>query len=346
MIRSARQPLPAITVNDALAARERIRGIATRTPLRFSIPLEYQTGRNVGLKVETMQATGAFKLRGAANAILSLAPEQRDKGVVAASSGNHGRAVAFVAKKLGIPSTICLSRLVPAAKVAAIECLGAKVIVGGKDQDAAIAAAHDIATTHGLAYICPFDDPDVIAGQATIGLEIMEDCPDVDTVIVQVSGGGLAAGVAMVLKTMKPETQVVGVTMEAGAAMYHSLKAGKPVYVEEVPTLADALQGGVLLDNVYTFGMCRRFLDEIMLISEQQIAAAMRYAFRSERLILEGAGACGIALILDRRIREFGQRIVTICTGDNIDPDVFLDIVGTQHHAQEPGTLIWPASNQ
>jgi threonine dehydratase len=322
-----RQSSPPITLTDVYEAKDRIREIATRTPLKPSLSLEALTGRTVYLKMETMQPTGAFKIRGAANAILALNPELRANGVVAASSGNHGRAVAYVARRLRIAATVFLSELVPPAKIAAVECLGAKVIVGGKDQDAAIAAAHAVAMSENKAYICPFDDPFVIAGQATIGLEVLEDCPDLDTMIVQVSGGGLAAGIGMVLKTLKPGTRVIGVTMEAGAAMYHSLEAGRPVEVEEVPTLADALQGGVLLDNRYTFDMCRQYLDKIMLISEEQIAAGMRHAFQHEHLVLEGAGACGISLLLGDEARDFGQRSVAICSGDNIDCDSFLDIV-------------------
>jgi threonine dehydratase len=327
MIQPRQKLMEPITLEDVFTARDRIRGIATRTPMKSSLSLEDLLGQSVRLKMETMQATGAFKIRGASNAILALDPDRRANGVVAASSGNHGRAVAYVAKKLKIPATICLSKLVPSAKITAVEKLGAEVVVGGKDQDAAIVKAHDIASRQNMTYVCPFDDPQVIAGQATIGLEILEDCPDVNTVVVQVSGGGLAAGISMVLKTRKPDIQVIGVTMESGAAMYHSLKAGKPIDVEEVPTLADALQGGILLDNVYTFDMCKQFLDEIMLISEEQIADGIRHAFRNEHLVLEGAGACGIALMLDKRAKEFSDPVVAICSGDNIDPDVFLSIV-------------------
>lgn len=320
-------PIVPVTLEDVYLARERILRFATRTPLKISLSLKGLIGRPVYLKMETLQATGAFKIRGAANAILALDPDRRANGVVAASSGNHGRAVAYVASQLGIPATICLSELVPLAKVCTVEQLGANVVVGGKDQDAAIARGHDIAASENMTYICPFDDPYVIAGQATIGLEILEDCPDADTVIVQVSGGGMAAGIGMVLKTGKADIQVIGVTMKSGAAMYRSLKAGRPVDIEEVSTLADALQGGILLENLYTFDMCRQYLDEIMLISEKQIADGICYAFRNERLVLEGAGACGIALLLDERVSSFGRHIVVICSGDNIDPDKFLDIV-------------------
>ncbi len=274
-----------------------------------------------------MQATGAFKLRGASNAILSLPEEVRSRGVVTASSGNHGRGIAYVARELGISAEIYLSELVPLSKVEAIKSLGANVHVGGKDQDAAISMAHDIETTKGMTYIDPFDDMDVIAGQATIGIEIIEDNPDMDTIVVPVSGGGLIAGIAFAVKTLKPDVKVIGVTMENGAAMYHSIKAGRPVNVEEVSTVADALQGGIGLENRYSFNMCRDYVDDFMLISEEQIMDAMTYAYRNDHLVLEGSGASGIGLLLDDRSRDFGDNIVTICSGDNIDPDRFLEIV-------------------
>ncbi len=316
-----------LTLTDVFEAKKRMAGIATRTPLKNSIALTRDLGRPVALKMETMQATGAFKLRGAANAILSLDDEVRSRGIVTASSGNHGRAVAYVAGKLGVPAAICLSELVPESKIQAIKSLGAEVYVGGKDQDAAMEVAHDIEADEGKTYIPPFDHLGVITGQSTIGVEILEDNPDVDTLIVQVSGGGLAAGIAFAVKSLKPSVKIIGVTMERGAAMYYSQQAGKPVYVEELATVADALQGGIGLDNRYTFAMCQTYVDDFMLISEEQIKAAMTYAYRNEHLVLEGSGACGIALLLDDRLKGVGNNIVTICSGDNVDPDDFLDIV-------------------
>jgi threonine dehydratase len=316
-----------LTMAQVLASSKRIASIATRTPLKPSLSLSNDLGRPVSLKMETLQATGAFKLRGATNAILSLSDEARSRGVVTASSGNHGRAVAYVAKALGIPASICLSDLVPQSKVEAIRRLGADVHVGGKDQDAAMDVAHNIESTQGMSFISPFDNIDVIRGQATMGFEIIEDNPDVDTIVVPVSGGGLAAGVGFAVKTLKPDVKIIGVTMEHGASMYHSLAAGKPVNVEEVSTIADALQGGIGLDNVYSFDLCREFVDEVMLISDTQIMAAMTYAYRNEHLVLEGSGASGIGLLLDERASAFGDNIVTICSGDNIDPDTFMTVV-------------------
>jgi threonine dehydratase len=316
-----------ITVNDVLEAKKRIATIATRTPLKRSIALTKHLARPVALKMETMQATGAFKLRGATNAILSLAPQIRGRGVVTASSGNHGRAIAYVARELGIPAAICVSELVPESKISAMKSLDATVHVVGKDQDAAMIVAHNMAETQNMTFIGPFDEVDVIAGQATIGLEILEDNPEIDTLVIPVSGGGLAAGIAFVVKTQKPSVKIIGVTMEKGAAMYHSINAGKPTFVEELPTIADALQGGIGLNNRYSFAMCREYVDEFMLINDEQIMQAMTYAYRNEHLVLEGSGACGIGLLLDDRAKEFGGNVVTICSGDNIDPDLFSKVV-------------------
>jgi len=320
-----------LTLSEVFKTRKRIADIATRTPLRRSITLTKDLGCPVSLKMETMQATGAFKLRGAVNAILSLTPEQRVKGVTTASSGNHGRAIAYVARELGIPAAICLSDLVPQSKIDNIKSLGASVHVGGKDQDVAMDVSHDIANKDGMTFIGPFDEIEVIAGQATIGLEIIEDNPDVDTIVVPVSGGGLMAGVAFAVKHLKPSVKIIGVTMERGAAMYHSIKAGKPTNVEELATVADALQGGILLDNRYSFKMCQDYVDDYMLISEEQIMNAMRYAYRNEHLVLEGSGAAGIGLLLDERLKGVGKNIVTICSGDNVDPDKFAEIVSKEH---------------
>lgn len=319
---------PPLTKGRIETARRRISGIAAiDTPLRMSSALSRQCGRSVALKLENVQATGAFKLRGAANAILSLSPADRRRGVVTASSGNHGRALAYVASKLGIPATICLSNVVTKAKIDNIAALGVTVDVGGADQDAAMERAAEIAASRGMAFIPPFDHLDVIAGQATIGLEIVAQNPDVDTIIVPVSGGGLWAGVAFAAKAVKPDVRVLGVSMARGAAMYHSLAAGRPVHVEELATVADALQGGIGLANRHSFDLCRRYGDGMALVDEDQICGGIRHAFHREGLVLEGSGACGIAMVLYEPDVALGDHVVILCTGGNIAPDLFLDIV-------------------
>lgn len=316
-----------IRLDDIAKAGRRIAGIATRTPLKLSLNAERYGLASLHLKMETMQPTGAFKLRGAVNAILALDQGQRARGVVAASSGNHGRAIAYAAKRLGLPAAICLSELVTTAKVRAVEAMDAEVIVVGADQDAAIEHARDIEARRGMTYIDPFDDSNVIAGQGTIGLEMLEDAPDLDVIVIQVSGGGLAGGVASAAKAINPDIRIVGVSMERGAAMHESLAAGAPVHVEELKTLADGLQGGVGLDNRYTFNLCKTYLDDFLLLSEEDIANAMREAFFLERLVLEGAGACGLGALMRFRERFSGANAAIICSGDNIDPEEFKKIV-------------------
>lgn len=282
----------------------------------------------VRLKLETLQPSGSFKLRGATNALLALAPEVRQRGVVTASTGNHGRAVAWAARSAGIPCTVYLSRLVPANKQVAIRELGAEVICGGDDQSAAIAQARDRAAGLGLTYLPPFDDPDIIAGQGTIGLEFVEDAADLDTLLIPLSGGGLLAGIALAAKTINPAIQVIGISPEGGAAMIASLQSGHPVEVHEVPTLADSLGGGIGLDNRHTFRLVQRLVDEVVQVSEHEIAHAMSDLYRHERLVVEGAAAVGAALMARGRLPGGGRQVVTVITGNNVDMNQFHHIVG------------------
>lgn len=310
-----------ISLEDVRAAHERIRGLAIETPLKPAYSLSQRLGRPVHLKLETTQPTGAFKLRGAANAVLSLPPEIRRRGVVTMSSGNHGQALAYVAAALGIPCVICLSEQVPPAKIEGIRRHGAECRVTGRDQNSATLQAHQIASKDGLTYISPFDEASVIAGQGTIALEILQQAPQVDTLIVPVSGGGLIGGIALAARALRPEIRIYGVSQDLGPAMYQSLRAGKIVDVHEEPSWADALQGGIPADNRYTFDLCRRHVDEITLLSEAQIAEAMVYALVHERLVLEGGGAAGIgALLKETPALELGEEVAVVLTGDNIDP--------------------------
>ncbi len=315
-----------VTIEDIRQAADRIDHIIRRTPLKPSLPLSRRLGSRVELKLETVQPTGAFKLRGAANAILGLTGDARRRGVVTASAGNHGRAVAYVARELGLPCVVYLSDLVPANKVTAIRDLGAEVRTGAPDFEAASARALAHAADDGLAFIHPFDDRAVVAGQGTIGLEILEDAPEVDTIIVPVSGGGLVAGIAVAVKAIKPSVRIVGVSMERGAAMAASLAAGRPTAIVEEATLADALSGSIGLDNRVTFPLVQRLVDDLLLLSEEQIAAAMVYALRQDRLVLEGAAACALAVLLDPPPGGLGHAVVAVCSGDNVDIDRLLTL--------------------
>ncbi|MEX0695558.1 MAG: hydroxyectoine utilization dehydratase EutB [Rhodospirillales bacterium] len=316
-----------VTLTDVRDAAKRIAGHVTRTPLRASPWLSKQAGYPVRLKCETMQDTGAFKLRGATNAMLGLSEETRRRGVLTLSSGNHGRALAFAAGRLGVRCVVYMSELVPDVKVRAIRDLGADVVIAGRSQDEAEIAALERAQQDGLHYVHPFDDPVVIAGQGTIGLEILEDMPDVANVLVPLSGGGLFAGVALAIKTLKPDVRMIGVTMENGAAMIASLQAGRIVQVNEVATLADALGGGLGTGNMHTFEMTRRTIDEALLLSEDEIAHAMRTLFTEDRLVAEGGGAVGVGALLTGRLTLNDGPTAIVISGCNIDMKRFVEII-------------------
>jgi len=316
-----------VTLSDIEQAARRIKGRVLRTPFTLSAALAERCGVPVGLKLEHHQTTGSFKLRGATNAVLSLSPEERARGVVAASTGNHGRALAHAASAEGSVATICMSRLVPDNKVSEIRRLGATVRIVGRSQDEAQFEVDRLVAEDELVMVPPFDAPAVVAGQGTLGLEIVEAMPDVATVLVPLSGGGLAAGVAAAVKGRSPKTRVIGLTMARGAAMKASLDAGRPVAVEEVASLADSLGGGIGLDNAVTFGMCRALLDDVILLSEPEIAAGMRHAYAQEREVAEGAGAVGIAALLSGRLGRLDGPVAVILSGRNVDMDLHRRVI-------------------
>jgi threonine dehydratase len=315
-----------IPLHDLLQARQRIAGLVRQTPMEHSPSLSRLAGVPVWLKLESQQATGSFKLRGASNAVAQLSAEQQRLGVVTASTGNHGRALAYAAAQQGVKATICLSELVPQNKVRAIRELGAEVVIVGRSQDDAQREAERIAREQGAAFIPAFDHPHVIAGQGSLGLEILEQCPDVCEVLVPLSGGGLFAGVALAIKASSPAIRAHGISMQRGAAMHASLQAGQPVDVEELPTLADSLGGGIGLDNRYTFAITRELCDQVHLLDEASIARGIRHAYREERLVVEGGAAVGIAALLDGLITPRGP-VVVVISGRNIDIDQHLRVL-------------------
>lgn len=325
-----------VDLRDLYRARRAIAGIARRTPLVRSAALSALTGAEVYLKLETVQETGSFKLRGAANRLLNLTPAERSRGVITVSTGNHGKAVAYVAAQLGIPATVCVPQLVLPHKVAAMHSLGAEVVIHGASQDEAEAYAAELTRERGLMWVSAFDDPWIIAGQGTIGLEILEELPEVDTAIVPLSGGGLMAGVSLALKSASARIRTVGVSMERGPAMVLSLAAGRPIPVVEEPTLADSLMGGIGLENHHTLGMVARYVDATALVSEEEIAAAMVYAVREEHTIVEGGGAVGIAALLAGKVEELGQNVAVVVSGGNAETGVLArllvrEFVGDEH---------------
>ena len=314
-----------LALADVYSARARIAGVTVRTPLVPSPHLSTVSGQDFLLKLEIAQPIGAFKLRGAANAIAALPDDCT--GVTCCSTGNHGRGIAYAARARGLRAVVCMSELVPQAKVDGIRALGAEVCITGKSQDDAQAESTRLCKAEGLAEISPFDDASVIAGQGTIGLELLEDRPDLDMILVPLSGGGLAGGIALAAKAIKPDIRVIGISMERGAAMHASLAAGHPVEIEEVASLADSLGGGVGLTNKLSFALCRDLLDDVILVTEAEIYRAMQTLYYEDRLVAEGASAVDIAALQAGKLPPLNGPVAAIITGRNVDMNVFTQIV-------------------
>lgn len=306
-----------LSLNDVFAARNRIACVALPTPL---VPSPYLSQRIDGeflLKLELAQPTGAFKLRGAANAVFGLPDDAA--GVTCCSTGNHGRSVAYAARARDLRAVICMSSLVPQAKIDGVRALGAEVRIVGNNQDEAQEECLRLVRDEGLTEIPPFDDLRVIAGQGTIALELLEARPDLATILIPLSGGGLAGGVALAAKQIKPDIQIVGITMDRGAAMYDALKAGRPVPVEEVASLADSLGGGIGMDNRYSLDLCRALLDDAVLVSEEEIYRAMQALYYEDRIVCEGGSAVGVAALLAGKLTDLSGPVAALITGRNLD---------------------------
>ncbi len=315
-----------ITLQDIYQARQPIVDVARRTPIIDCPRLSENLAAQVIFKLENVQTTGSFKIRGAVNKLRNLPEDARSLGVITVSSGNHGRAVSYVAGKLGIRAVVFITNTVPEIKREAMRRMGAEVILCGQTYEEALSKAVLMQQEQGLTMIPPFDDPFVIAGQGTIGLELLEDFPEIDTVVVPLSGGGLLSGIAFTLKTVNAGIRTIGVSMERGAAMVASLRAGEIVDVAEESSLADALIGGIGLNNVCTFNMIREYVDDTVLVSEQEIAVAMAFALKEHHLVVEGGGAVGIAALLHGKIKQLGQHVAVVVSGGNVDIPVLLDV--------------------
>ena len=307
-----------IAFADIKKAAENLHGQISHTPFLQSSSLSEKLGSDVFLKLECLQKTGSFKLRGATNAILNLTQQERDCGVVCVSTGNHGRGLAYAAKQNSIRAIICMANLVPENKVKGIQALGAEVRIVGRSQDDAKVEADRLVSEEGMTMVAPFDQPDIIAGQGTITIEMLEEMGDLDTIIVPLSGGGLCGGIALAAKSIKPSIEVIGVSMERGCAMHQSIAAGKPIYVAEISTLADSLGGGIGLDNQYTFNLVRDNVDKTVLVTEMEIADAIRHAYFNEQQIIEGSGSVGIAATLAGKLQNCGKTGIVV-SGKNID---------------------------
>jgi threonine dehydratase len=311
----ARPDAAQVTLADVRAAADRIRGAVSRTPVVRPDTLCRAAGADVTLKLDNMQPTGAFKERGAANRIALLSPRERAAGVIAMSAGNHAQAVARHASLAGIEATIVMPRYTPATKVTRTEAWGARVVLHGETLAEAAAHAHELALSRGIVFIHPYDDPAVIAGQGTLALELLEDAPQLDTLVIPVGGGGLLAGCAAAALELKPGIRVFGVEVEGYPAMAQRL-AGQPVQVGG-PTVAE----GIAVRDVgeVPLAMLRRFGIEVLVVPEHAVERAIAMLAESAKLVAEGAGAAGLAAVLAFPERFAGHRVGTPVCGGNID---------------------------
>lgn len=320
-------------LHSVFQAQKRIEDVIWETPLIDSPAVARESGAaEVLLKLESLQNTGAFKVRGAANKILGLSDEDRRRGVITFSTGNHGKAVSFVSGKTGIKAVVCLSEHVPTYRVQKIRDLGAEVEVKGHSQDEAEEHYYQVMESRGMVPVVPFDDPAVVSGQGTIALEMLSRHPDLDMLLVPLSGGGLLAGIAMAAKSINPDITVVGVSIAQSPAMLESVKAGHPVAVEEKDTLADSLLGGIGRENHYTLPLIQKYVDQHVVIDEAEIEKAMVYAYIQHSLVIEGASAVGIAAIQSGKVAVSGKRIATVISGSSVDPAAFLKVLHKHVH--------------
>lgn len=308
---------PQVTVDDIRAARELLKGVAVRTPLEGSRPLSSAVGGPVLLKCENLQRTGSFKIRGAYVRIARLTDEQRSRGVVAASAGNHAQGVALAASLLNTKATVFMPEGAPLPKVAATEAYGAEVRFHGASVDEALHAAIAYADERGSTFIHPFDHFDIIAGQGTVGLEILEQCPDVRTIVVSTGGGGLVAGVAAAVKGLRPDVTIVGVQAEGAAAFPASLAAGRPIPLTEMHTMADGIAVGKPGES--TLAMVQALVDRVDTVSDEQISRALLLCLERAKLLVEPAGAAALAAV-SKDPSSFEPPVVVILSGGNIDP--------------------------
>ncbi|MEU7379035.1 threonine ammonia-lyase [Streptomyces sp. NPDC042207] len=313
---TAGSPWP-VTLDDVRGAQKMLSGVARVTAMEGSRHLSGLVGTPVLLKCENLQRTGSFKLRGAYVRIAGLLPEERAAGVVAASAGNHAQGVALASSLLGVHSTVFMPKGAPLPKISATRDYGAEVRLHGQVVDETLAAAQEYADRTGAVFIHPFDHPDIIAGQGTVGLEILEQCPQVGTIVVGIGGGGLAAGIAVAVKSLRPDVRIVGVQAAGSAAYPPSLAAGRPVTVGTPVTMADGIRVGCPGD--VPFGILRELLDEVRTVTEDELSAALLLCLERAKLVVEPAGASPVAALLGRSGPLSGP-VVAVLSGGNVDP--------------------------
>jgi len=315
-----------LELDDITAARERVAETSRHTPLSYTYTFSSMTGADVYLKQEMLQRTGSFKIRGATNRIATLPEETLDAGVVTASAGNHAQGVALAATRMGVDATVVMPEYAPIQKVKATRAYGAEVVLHGVDYDEAAERAHDIECEEGRYYLPAFDDWQVMAGQGTIGLEILEDLPEVETVVVPVGGGGLVSGVATALKSRDPDIRVIGVQAEGASSAVPSLQSGERVKLDSVDTIADGIATRSLGER--TFQVIRERVDEVVTVSDAEIAVAIVTLLERSKTLTEGAGAVSLAALLDGAFDYRDDEVIALALcGGNIDMNTLSTVI-------------------
>jgi threonine dehydratase len=314
-----------VTLDSIIAARQRIRGHIYLSPAPHSAGLSEMTGQQVFLKLDNLQRTGAFKERGALNKILTLTWEERERGVIAASAGNHAQAVAFHASQNGIRARIVMPLMTPLVKVAATSSCGAEVVLHGADYDEACAEAIRQSAADGLTFLHPFDDDEVIAGQGTIGLELLDQVPELEAVVVPIGGGGLIGGVACAIKESNRRIRVVGVQTERLPSMLRAREAGHPVTIPAEATIADGI--AVRRAGDRTLPLVNKYVDQLVTVDEEEIASAILVLLEREKTLAEGAGAAALAALLHKKTALNGHRTAVLVCGGNIDVTLLSKII-------------------
>ncbi|WP_135827407.1 threonine ammonia-lyase [Halorussus halobius] len=315
-----------LELSDVVDARGRVEETARRTPLDYSHTFSDMTGAEVHLKLETFQRTGSFKIRGATNRIATLTDDEKAAGVVTASAGNHAQGVALAATRTGVDSTIVMPKHAPISKVDATRDYGASVELFGDDYDEAAEKAHEIEREEGRTYVHAFDDEMVMAGQGTIGLEVVEDLPEVDTVVVPIGGGGLIAGIATAVTAEQPDARVVGVQAEGASSAAQSLAKGAVHTLDSVDTIADGIATRSVGEQ--TFAVIEQRVDEVVTVSDSEIAVAVTHLLERAKTLVEGAGAVSLAALLSGAIEyDEGEVVVPVLSGGNIDMNTLTTVV-------------------
>lgn len=312
-----------LTIDDVRAAAGRIAGAVVRTPTLYSRTLSQITGADIWLKFENLQFTAAYKERGALNAMLQLDPERLQRGVIAASAGNHAQGLSYHGTRLGLPVTIVMPRPTPTVKVMQTEAVGGKVVLYGETFDEAYAHARQLETELGLTFVHPFDDPHVAAGQGTVALEMLEDAPEIDTLAIPIGGGGLSTGMGVAARALRPDIQLVGVQAKLFPSMYNKLKH------QHLRCGGDTLAEGIAVKvpGEFTSRMLGNLLDDVVLVNESQLESALALLLQIEKTVVEGAGAAGLAAVMANREMFAGRKVGVVLTGGNIDTRLLANVL-------------------